>query len=289
MVARPHHHLKTLLVLGRVSNLPTVWSNCLAGWLLGGGGLWRDFAFVCLGGSLLYVAGMFLNDAFDADYDRQHRPERPVPSGAISVRAVWGGGAALLGLGLASFGAVGNSALWVALVLALAIVVYDAVHKMVAFAPVLIAFCRLLLVMASAAPTRQGPTGLVLWSALVLACYVVGLSFLARKEGWAAWSLRYWPCVFLAAPLVLAMIVNRGPWALRGVLLTVMVGMWILLCLRHAYWTPQRHVGRSVSGLLAGIVLVDWLAVGGGSIGLNVLFAGLFGLTLLSQRFVPAT
>src|SRR5213594_1545943 len=29
---------RTLLILGRASNVPTVWSNCLAGWLLGGGG-----------------------------------------------------------------------------------------------------------------------------------------------------------------------------------------------------------------------------------------------------------
>ena len=34
--------LRTLLVLGRVSNLPTVWSNCFAGWLLAGGGLWPE-------------------------------------------------------------------------------------------------------------------------------------------------------------------------------------------------------------------------------------------------------
>ena len=33
---------KTLLDLGRVSNIPTVWTNCLAGWLLGGGGRGRD-------------------------------------------------------------------------------------------------------------------------------------------------------------------------------------------------------------------------------------------------------
>ena len=30
--------IRTLLVLGRVSNLPTVWSNCLAGWLIAQGG-----------------------------------------------------------------------------------------------------------------------------------------------------------------------------------------------------------------------------------------------------------
>jgi 4-hydroxybenzoate polyprenyltransferase len=288
MGARLLNHLRTLLVLGRVSNLPTVWSNCLAGWLLGGGGRWGDFAFVSLGGSLLYAAGMFLNDAFDADFDRQHRPDRPIPSGAIRAKTVWGWGLTLLGSGLACFAIPGNDSLLIALLLSLAILVYDAVHKMVAFSPILMAGCRLLLVIGAATPTYQGPTGLVLWSGLVLACYIVGVSCLARKEVWGG-SLRYWPCAFLAAPMVLALIVNRGPWALRGALLTVLVGAWILLCLRHTYWSPQRNIGRSVSGLLAGIGLVDWLAVGGGGIGLNLLFAGLFGLTLLSQRFVPAT
>ena len=28
---------RALLVLGRVSNLPTIWSNCLCGWLIGVG------------------------------------------------------------------------------------------------------------------------------------------------------------------------------------------------------------------------------------------------------------
>ena len=81
--------LRTLLVLGRVSNLPTVWSNCLAAWWLGGGGRWERFAVLCAGASLLYTAGMFLNDAFDADFDRRYRAERPIPSGQISPRAVW--------------------------------------------------------------------------------------------------------------------------------------------------------------------------------------------------------
>ncbi|HEY0550448.1 MAG TPA: UbiA family prenyltransferase, partial [Verrucomicrobiae bacterium] len=76
---------RALLLLGRVSNLPTVWSNCLAGWLLGGGGEWPQFAVLCGGATLLYVGGMFLNDAFDAEFDAQHRRERPIPSGAIQV------------------------------------------------------------------------------------------------------------------------------------------------------------------------------------------------------------
>ena len=45
--------LRTLLILGRVSNLPTVWLNCLAGWRLGGGGNYWKLPFLLLGLSLL--------------------------------------------------------------------------------------------------------------------------------------------------------------------------------------------------------------------------------------------
>lgn len=282
------HHLRTLLVLGRVSNLPTVWSNCLAGWLIGGGGLWGDFVFIVLGASLLYLGGMFLNDAFDVDFDRQRRPERPIPSGLIGAASVWRWGLTLLGAGLACLAVPGNDTLFVALLLSAAILVYDAVHKIVAFSPVLMAMCRFLLVLLAATPTFRGPTGLVIWSALVLGSYVAGLSFLARKETGSA-SLRFWPTLLLAAPLVLSSVINRGDWMFRGVLLSLVVGCWILLCLRHAYWTAQCHIGRCVGGLLAGIVLVDWLAVGAGGLGWNVAFAGLFAFTLFLQRLVPAT
>src|ERR1041385_2213876 len=82
-------HLRTLLILGRASNLPTVWSNCLAGWWLAGGGeTWR-LVLLCFVATVLYTGGMYLNDAFDAQFDLQHRPERPIPSGAVRAQMVW--------------------------------------------------------------------------------------------------------------------------------------------------------------------------------------------------------
>ena len=81
--------LRTLLILGRVSNLPTVWTNVLAGWFLAGGDWSLEIVWLAAGISLLYVAGMTLNDAFDASWDREHAPERPIPSGAIAERTVW--------------------------------------------------------------------------------------------------------------------------------------------------------------------------------------------------------
>ena len=60
----------TLLRLGRVSNLPTVWTNVLAGTALAGGD-WngRRSALVLLAMSLFYVGGMYLNDYFDRAID----------------------------------------------------------------------------------------------------------------------------------------------------------------------------------------------------------------------------
>src|SRR6202021_3338880 len=80
---------RPLLFLGRVSNLPTVWSNCLAGWWLAGGGNFKALPLLLAGTSFLYIGGMFLNDAFDVGFDRQRRAERPIPSGQISLAAVW--------------------------------------------------------------------------------------------------------------------------------------------------------------------------------------------------------
>jgi 4-hydroxybenzoate polyprenyltransferase len=112
---------RTLLILGRVSNLPTVWSNCLAGWWLGGGATVGKLPFVLAGATCLYLGGTFLNDAFDADFDRQHRRERPIPSGSISVETVRRWGLAWLALGMLSLFRLGMEAGVLGLVLLLCI------------------------------------------------------------------------------------------------------------------------------------------------------------------------
>src|SRR5689334_18324744 len=129
--------LRTLLVLGRVSNLPTVWSNCLCGWWLGGGGNSWKLPLLFGGATLLYVGGMFLNDAFDVEFDRLRRSERPIPSGAISLRAVWSWGLSALALGLLCLALSGWLTGLLGLGLLLSILIYDAIHKLVAFSPVL--------------------------------------------------------------------------------------------------------------------------------------------------------
>lgn len=280
--------LRALLILGRVSNLPTVWSNCFAGWWLAGSGSWPGFAQLCLAASCLYLGGMYLNDAFDAQFDSQHRPERPIPSGIISAATVWKLGFGWLALGFALVAPFGMTAFACAALLVLAILIYDAIHKLVAFAPVLMAACRFFLMLLAAATARDGITGHSLWVALVLAAYIVGLSYIARRES-ALGPLRYWPMLFLIAPVILALIVNQGEPFLPAVLLCLAAVVWMFRCLRYVIGSTQRNIGRCVSGLLAGIPLMDLLAVWDGSPVTVITFIALFGLSLLLQRFVPAT
>ena len=77
------------LKLGRVSNLPTVWSNVLTGMALAGTATADGRLLILVASlSLFYVGGMFLNDAFDHDFDAKARPERPIPSGQASAAQV---------------------------------------------------------------------------------------------------------------------------------------------------------------------------------------------------------
>ena len=112
---------RALLVLGRVSNLPTIWSNCLCGWLIGAGYMgiepidWRMVAWVGFGATALYLGGMYLNDACDVAFDREHRKERPIPSGAISESAVWKIGIGLLAVGMGALSIQGGATALLAL------------------------------------------------------------------------------------------------------------------------------------------------------------------------------
>ncbi len=280
--------LRALLVLSRASNLPTVWSNCLAGWLLGGGGDPKSFALLCLGASFLYTGGMFLNDAVDAQFDTRYRRERPIPSGAIQAHTVWLFSVGWLAAGMLILARIGRTSFALSLILVTCIIVYDLVHKLLAFSPVLMAGCRFFLYLLAASTAAKGVTGAAVWSAFALAAYVIGLSYLARRESTQG-LLSYWPCGLLTVPILLALILNAEEYQNRAMVLATLLGLWIVRSLRHTVWTTERNVGRTVSGLLAGIVLVDLLAVVPAAFPTGMIFLLLFASALLFQRFVPAT
>jgi 4-hydroxybenzoate polyprenyltransferase len=279
--------LRTLLVLSRASNLPTVWSNCLAGWWLGGHESTKKLPWLFAGVTLLYIGGMYFNDAFDANFDRQHRKERPIPRGDILADTVWKLGWLSIALGLACLFWIGNVTGLLGIALVVCILLYDAVHKLVTFSPLLMGSCRFF-VYPVAASVGAVVSGWAVWCGLALALYVVGLSFLARRES-ARGPVQYWPLIFLPTPILLALLMNAGEYRQSAAILSLLLGLWVLRSLRTYLWAVERQIGQTVSGLLAGIVFVDWLAVADAPRGFGLVFFGLFGLAVLFQRFVPAT
>ena len=275
--------LRALLVLGRVSNLPTVWSNCVAGYWIGGWGPPAVLALLCFSATLLYVGGMYLNDACDVEFDREFRPERPIIASQVARRFVLNAAMALLVCGALLLLLIDGQTFAWGCALAATIVVYDVTHKRTAPAPLLMGGCRFLLYLtaASAAALPLNPRAIL--CAVALALYVAGLSYLARGESTRRRILRGWPWLMLGAPIGLAFASELSlGGVVRSLPLTVCLGFAAVLL-------QQRQISRAVGVLLAGIVFVDLLAIASSSLGILAGFVSLFCATLLFQKYVPAT
>jgi 4-hydroxybenzoate polyprenyltransferase len=139
----------------------------------------------------LYSAGMALNDLFDVEVDRAERPERPIPSGRVSLAGARGLGFGLLASGLlittvlsitvrdfrlASLGAA----------LAIAVFAYDRIIKRTPLGPVGMGLCRFLNVLLG---MSLSPAPWAAWNFLVaggIGVYIVGVTWFARTEASAS-------------------------------------------------------------------------------------------------------
>lgn len=298
--AAPPSRMRTYLQLGRVSNLPTVLSNALAGLLLAGGtpsaGL---LAPLWIALALFYTGGMFLNDAFDADFDRRHNPGRPIPSGCVSAREVYlaGFGQLALGLALLALPALSETSLPVSwplpggLALAGLIVYYNWRHKRDPLAPLVMAGCRAMTYFIAAAVAGAPFVAPVGWGIAALVGYLIGLTYAARQENLNTIG-RMWPLLFLAAPFVYALAgLGKNPWSL---VFYVLFAAWVLYALSFLVVSSRRKVPRAVVSLIAGISLLDALLIAGSAPGMELLpwalgAVGCFALTLLLQRWISGT
>lgn len=282
----------TFLALGRVSNLPTVWTNTLAGaWLAGTSPSVTDVAAVGFAMSLFYTGGMFLNDAFDREIDAVERPQRPIPSGRAAAGAVllWGslqlaaGLALLVGVALLGSGDV-SATTGAGIGLAALVVLYDAAHRNNPLAPWVMGACRGLVYVSAAAATCESPAWTtVVPAALAVAVYTAGITYVAEVES-SGLPGRLWPALLLAlapsAPLVFAETTRLG------VALSAAVVVWIVYALAAVRRRGRPDVPGCVTRLIAGMSLVDaaWIAAcGPPSVALAAL-CGLPAARLLQRR-----
>lgn len=286
----------TALQLGRVSNLPTVWTNVLAGAVLSGAPLAPlSLTLLLLALSLFYVAGMYLNDAFDREWDARAYPRRPIPSGAVSARTVFTvgflglaiGELLLIALGYGGEGGRGWPAALAGLCLAATIVYYNLHHKNNPYGPVLMGLCRMQIYITTALAVAPGVSAPVWWGAGLLLSYIIGLSYIARQETLARLT-NLWPLTFLAAPFVYGL---QGALShIASALIYTGFLMWVLYAVMRLGRRTQLDIREGVSTLIAGIALLDALLMAlAGSPWLGMAAVGGAILTRLAHRVVPGT
>lgn len=281
-------NLGVILRLGRISNLPTVWTNALAGAVLGAGGA-PDVAPVLIAAvalSLFYEGGMWLNDAFDAEIDAKERANRPIPMGEIGRGSVFLGGWAMLAAGVAVSFLLGPAAGGAGCLLAGAVVLYDWLHKRTALSPVIMGATRFLSY-ALAALAVGGFEGAALAGAFGLFAWIVGLTYAAKQEAYDRIGAA-WPLGVLAIPLLYSL------WA--GSAVPVALIFWLGLAgvagfaLHRLFRRAKGDVPKAVVTMIAGVSLYDAALIGGaGNVGLALVAACGFALTLLLQRVASGT
>ena len=243
------------LQLARVSNTPTVVSNAVAGAVLvSTTARTGTVVLVAVAMVLFYTAGMVLNDLADVEIDRRERPERPIPSGAVSPAAAVAVLGCLIAAGLTLLAGEGLEPFLAGVGLVALIVLYDAWHKGNPFSPVMMAGCRALVYVVAGLAVADSLPGELWGAAALLFVYVVGLTQVAKAE--SGGILSRWPVVAVLAPIVYWAIMLPSAWSV--LLLAVFAG-WLAWVLRLLF--VRRMIGPAVGGLIAGIALFDALAV----------------------------
>ena len=286
---------ETFLRLGRVSNLPTVWSNTLAAAVLSGVTPAPSIFFLLLlAMSLAYIGGMFLNDAFDRNIDAKERPERPIPSGAVSARSVFVAGYIMLAAsvsiclvtalttdGRPLFAFITSAALIASIIL------YNAWHKNNPISPFIMGLCRVFVYLSVSFALLQSPSTSVYLGALCILCYLIGLTYTAKQEKFGEVK-NLWPLGLLIVPIVFgAVSLLNNPAIALPLLLLIACVLWAL---HKVHRRAAGDIPRAVVTMIAGISLVDAVLIAAvASFPLAAFAIAAFFLTLFLQRYIAGT
>lgn len=213
---------------------------------------------------LLYAGGVVFNDVFDARLDAVERPERPIPSGAVPLQQ-----AAVLGTLLLAGGAC--FAFWVsprsgflALLLALSILFYDAIGKKVAgLGPLSMGICRSLNLWLGMSLLPVAAPWPYLWVPLV---YIFAVTLVSRGEvrGGNRPALIFAVLLYAIVIFGVGIITEAQTSAFWAVLPFLILFSWMVMRpLGYALTRPESgRVRKAVKAGVLGIVVLDasWAA-----------------------------
>jgi len=236
--------------------------------------------------AMLYLAGMALNDLADREEDARERPERPIPSGAVSPRmaAIIGGSLLLGGVVAARRG----GARWTGPALAAMIVAYDfQLKRSATLGPMAMGACRALSLLMGVEASRGVVTRRGTESALLLGAYVAGLTMIARGETGAARTQELRAGAGLVAGAMLATAVRGGPASLAWSAATAALAG---PAVRRAVVEPSpKTAGPAVGALIRAIPALDAGIAGASGPTSSMVFLSMLGLTRWGRTLIPIT
>jgi hypothetical protein len=268
------------------SLLPTYWSNCLAGWWLGGDSNPGRLLCLLLGVTCIVVGVVFFKLVYHSEIGtlRFIDDTNLLIGNKLDTRHWWLVSFGWSTLGLAILSWTGPTSTILALIAIVFSVIHGTVCRVVSFAPIFLGCNRLSVFLLAAHAGEHGITGLSLWSGIVMACYTTGIGHIeaanVKRE-----KANFRHASLLFAPLVLALAVN-GFSQLSTLLSLALLG-WIVASLRYGLPGRNRNPAFMVSNLMTGIALVDLLATGGRPGWLLLAFSLLFILIQLNGPRQP--
>lgn len=226
------------------------------------------FAWLLVASSCLYLAGMVFNDVFDRRVDAVERPNRPIPSGQISLCAAVLFGALLIVGGLVAAALAGGQALKLAGLLTVCILAYDGYLKRTPLGPLAMGSCRFLNVMLGASDQNYWP---FLWArpqilaAAGLGIYIIGVTWFARTEARES-SRRSLMFALLTANLgigvlVAVVLLGHPPGETNRAVVLAMLAFTTFIIDRRAaeaiYRPVPRRVQVTIKTMLLSLIVLD--------------------------------
>ncbi len=283
MSASRHKTFNAWLQLMRPPNLLTVPGDPASGFLLASSSAGHiSYAWLLLAtiiALLFYMAGLVVNDCFDWREDASTRPERPIPSGAITLRAAVAAAGVLFAAGLMLAGIAGGRMFGVALALAVCIMAYNAFGKRIPVCGVLLmGGCRGGSLLLGAVATGMPFAGLnrVVIAAAGLAVYIAAVTSLAGRETEATpIPVRRWLPSAAVTVCMLGLLVIADTVRPLFVVLGGVAAAWPFVIAWRLSACPEPKVlipsiGRFIRGLL--LIQAAWMAYSGPS---GILAAGI--------------
>jgi hypothetical protein len=285
-----------LRLIKPITWFPPIWAF-LCGAVSAGIPLGANWPTVILGmvlaGPIVCGMSQAANDWCDRHVDAINEPDRPIPSGRITLRSAWRVGLIFLLCGAGMMVGRGGADTAVTVTLALTILAYDLYHKPWSGSVLLMGACRTLLYLAAASPLIKYPwTGPGLLPGLALGDYIVGLSLIARQEAKPASTPKSptWPLLLLLiSPVLLTCYQSTIHQKLVPIALGIGLLLWINRTLRQMRTDPPRSIGPAVGKLLATIAWVDATALAPTHPKTALTFIALVPLLRLWQTKIAAT